>query len=77
MENNEETMQVKIHDAHFVKEIPKENPGHLTVKNKQLYVSVTDGYIYINKLQLPNKKSMETTALLNGFQFPTTARFIS
>ena len=77
MENNEETMQVKIHDAHFVKEIPKENPGHLTVKNKQLYVSVKDGYIYINKLQLPNKKSMETTALLNGFQFPTTARFIS
>lgn len=77
MENNEETIQLKIHDAHFVKEIPKENPGHLTVKNKQLYVSVTDGYIYINKLQLPNKKSMETNALLNGFQFPTTARFIS
>ncbi len=77
MENNEEIMQVKIYDVHFVKEIPKENPGQLTVKNKQLYVSVTDGNIYINKLQLPNKKSMETTALLNGFQFPTTARFIS
>ena len=77
MENNGKTMQVKIHGAQFVKEITKEKPGHLTVENKQLSVSVTDGNIYINKLQLPNKKSMETTALLNGFQFPTTARFIS
>jgi methionyl-tRNA formyltransferase len=77
MENNAETIQVKIHEAHFVSETPKEKPGHITVKNKELYVSVADGYIYINKLQLPNKKSMETTALLNGFQFPTTARFIS
>jgi methionyl-tRNA formyltransferase len=77
MENNAETIQVKIHDAHFVSETPKEKPGHITVKNKELYVSVADGYIYINKLQLPNKKSMETRALLNGFLFSATARFIS
>ena len=77
MENNAETIQVKIHDAHFVSETPKEKPGHITVKNKELYVSVADGYIYINKLQLPNTKSMETRALLNGIMFSTTARFIS
>ena len=76
MENNEETVQVKIQNAHFFTGTPTETPGHIKVENKQLYVSVADGYVYIDKLQLPNKKSMETAALLNGFQFPTTARFM-
>jgi methionyl-tRNA formyltransferase len=76
MENNEETVQVKIQNAHFITGTPTETPGHIKVENKQLYVSVADGYVYIDKLQLPNKKSMETAALLNGFQFPTTARFM-
>jgi methionyl-tRNA formyltransferase len=76
MENNEETVQVKIQNAHFVTGTPSETPGHIKVENKQLYVSVADGNVYIDKLQLPNKKSMETAALLNGFQFPTTARFV-
>jgi methionyl-tRNA formyltransferase len=77
MENNEETVHVKIQNAHFITGTPTETPGHIKVENKQLYVSVADGYVYIDKLQLPNKKSMETTALLNGFQFPTIARFKS
>ena len=76
MENNEESVQVKIQNAHFVTGTPTETPGHIKVENKQLYVSVADGYVYIDKLQLPNKKSMETAALLNGFQFLTTARFV-
>jgi methionyl-tRNA formyltransferase len=76
MENNEETVQVKIQNAHFVTGTPAQTPGHIKVENKQLYVSVADGNVYIDKLQLPNKKSMETAALLNGFQFPTTARFV-
>ena len=76
MENNEETVQVKIQNAHFITGTPTETPGHIKVENKQLYVSVADGYVYIDKLQLPNKKSMETATLLNGFQFPTTARFM-
>lgn len=76
MENNEETVLVKIQNAHFITGTPTETPGHIKVENKQLYVSVADGYVYIDKLQLPNKKSMETATLLNGFQFPTTARFM-
>lgn len=76
MKNNVETVQVKIQEAHFVEEKHIETLGQITVKEKQLYVSVVDGYVCINKLQLPNKKSMETAALLNGFKFPTTARFV-
>ncbi len=76
MENNEETVQVKIQNAHFIAGTPIETPGHIKVEDKQLYVSVADGYVYIDRLQLPNKKSMETAALLNGFQFPATARFV-
>jgi methionyl-tRNA formyltransferase len=76
MENNGENVQIKIQNAHFITGTPNENPGHIKVENKQLYVSVADGYVYIDKLQLPNKKSMETATLLNGFQFPTTACFV-
>ena len=76
MENNEETVQVKIQNAHFKAGKPIETPGQIKVEDKQLYVSVADGYVYIDRLQLANKKSMETAALLNGFQFPATARFV-
>jgi methionyl-tRNA formyltransferase len=76
MENNGENVQIKIQNAHFITGTPNEIPGHIKVENKQLYVSVADGYVYIDKLQLPNKKSMETATLLNGFQFPTTACFV-
>ena len=76
MENNEETVQVKIQKAHFIVGTPIETPGNIKAEDKQLYVSVTDGYVYIDRLQLPNNKSMETAALLNGFQFSATARFV-
>lgn len=76
MENKEETVQVKIQDAHFIRRIHIETPGCIIVEKKRLYVAVADGYVYIDKLQLPNKKVMETAALLNGYQFPTTAFFV-
>jgi methionyl-tRNA formyltransferase len=76
MENYEKRLQVKIQLAHFVAGTPIEIPGRIKIKDKQLCVSVIDGHVYIDKLQLPNKKSMETAALLNGFQFSTTSRFL-
>jgi methionyl-tRNA formyltransferase len=76
MENYEKRLQVKIQLAHFVAGTTIETPGRIKIKDKQLCVSVIDGHVYIDKLQLPNKKSMETAALLNGFQFSTTSRFL-
>ncbi len=76
MENYEKRVHVKIQLAHFVAGTSIEVPGHINIKNKQLCVSVIDGYVYIDRLQLPNKKSMETAALLNGLPFSRASRFL-
>ena len=76
MENDEKSVQVKIQLAHFIAGTSIGTPGRIKIKDKQLCVCVMDGYVYIDRLQLPNKKSMETAALLNGFEFSTTSRFL-
>ncbi len=76
METDQEVVSVKIQRAHFVAGTPTNAPGHITIEEKQLRVCVMDGYVAIDMLQLPNKKSMETASLLNGYQFPKKCRFI-
>lgn len=71
-----EEIYIKIKRAHFVSGNPINTPGTLQVEDGQLYIEVVDGYVYIDELQLPNKKSMKTTALLHGYQFPDNSRFI-
>lgn len=72
----DEQLYVKLKRAHFVKGKPVHPPGTITVEDKLLSVTVNDGYVYIDELQLPNKKNMETAALLNGFNFPESSRFV-
>ena len=71
-----EELYVKLNYAHFVVGRPILPPGTITIEDQQLNVAVNDGYVYIDELQLPNKKSMKTAALLNGFSFPEKSRFI-
>ena len=70
-----EELYVKFKRAHFVKGNPVHPPGTITIEDQLLSVAVNDGYVYVDELQLPNKKSMETAALLNGFHFPEKCRF--
>ncbi len=71
-----EELYVKLKRAHFVTGNPIHPPGRVFIEDKQLSVSVSDGYVFIDTLQLPNKKSMETPALLNGYRFPEKCRFV-
>lgn len=71
-----EELYVKLKRARFMTGTPIHPPGIITIEDRQLYVSVIDGYVYLDELQLPNKKSMDTAALLNGYSFPEKCRFV-
>ena len=47
--------------------------NQLVVEGKQLKVAHTNGFLCIKEVQLPNKKRMLATDLLNGFQFSSDA----
>lgn len=47
--------------------------NQLVVEGKQLKVAHTNGFLCIKEVQLPNKKRMLATDLLNGFQFSANA----
>jgi len=72
----DEKLYVKLKRAHFITGTPINPPGTVTTEDQQLHVAVNDGYVYLDELQLPNKKSMDTAALLNGFSFPEKCRFV-
>jgi methionyl-tRNA formyltransferase len=76
LEFSDEELYVKLKRAHFIVGTPINPPGTITIEDQQLNVAVSDGYVYVDELQLPNKKSMETDALLNGFHFPEKCRFV-
>ena len=76
LELPDEKLYIKLKKAHFISGRPIQTPGVITIEGQQLSVAVNDGYVYIDELQLPNKKSMDTTALLNGFSFPKKCRFV-
>ncbi len=75
LEAEAQEIYIKIKRAHFVAGNPIHTPGALSVEDDQLSITVIDGYVYVEELQLPNKKSMETAALLRGYQFPAHSRF--
>ena len=66
---NEEKLRTKIHAVSPVKEPHNHTPGTLIVDHKTLKVYARDGYLLIEEIQLPGKRKMKTTDLLNGFSF--------
>ncbi len=47
--------------------------NRLIVEGKQLKVAHKEGFLCIKEVQLPNKRRMQTTDLLNGFKVSATA----
>ena len=67
-----EVLNVKVYDALFEPVSHQYPIGELLVDKKGLRVAVKDGYIRLLELQLPAKKRMKTTDLLNGFNYDNT-----
>ena len=76
IDNITETLEVKIHKAR--KEIIQHNHkiGSLHFTKKEIKVSVKDGFIILDELQLPGKRKMNSADLLNGFSFNQKAKML-
>lgn len=70
-----ETQTVKIYQTEILRRPHKMKPGSIVIENGKIKVACKSDFIEIVELQLPNKKRMKTSDLLNGFQFTANARF--
>ncbi len=71
----ENTQVIKVFKTEILSKRHHMQPGSIVIDEGQLMVACKEGFIIIHELQLPNKKRMETTDLLNGYQFSADARF--
>ena len=46
----------------------------IVIENKQIKVAHSEGFLYCESVQMPNKRRMEVKDLLNGYQFAPLAR---
>ena len=67
---------VKLLSVDFLFQVHQEEIGSIKCNTKQLFVHVKDGIIQVNRLQLANKKAMDTLNLLNGYQIHPSSQFI-
>ncbi|RMA64593.1 methionyl-tRNA formyltransferase [Ulvibacter antarcticus] len=74
--NNEEILKVKIYAATFEEEEHILAIGFIEAGKKEMKVAVKDGYLNITEIQLPGKRKMEISALLNGYSFSEEAKLM-
>lgn len=74
--NGEDIMKAKCYLGNFIaEEHPLEN-GSIITSKKEMKVATSDGFIYMTEMQLPGKRKMDVTSLLNGFQVLDTAKMM-
>ena len=66
--NGNEDMAVKILQATFRKDEHSEEFGKVKTEEKKICVAVPNGWIQIDRIQLPGKKAMKCEDLLNGYR---------
>jgi len=69
LHNNNEESKTKIYSANFERSEQNLKPGSILISKKELKVACADGFIIINEIQLPGKRKMDVSSLLNGFSF--------
>lgn len=67
--NNNEELKAKIYGASFEKADEHNEPGTVEVSKKELKIACLDGNIIIKEIQLPGKRKMDISSLLNGYSF--------
>ncbi len=72
--NDGDEVIVKILKATPINVTHSEETGHITTTKKDILVAAIGGYIKIEEIQLPGKKKMESSALLNGYTFEKEAK---
>lgn len=73
IKNDKQEWSVKFYETSFVKENHNYSVGKIITTKKEMKIAVTDGFIEVYSLQLPNKRKMKIAELLNGIQFDKNA----
>lgn len=76
LKNGEETIAVKLFGVEKEIENHSKTIGNIETTKNELKVAVKDGYIIIKEMQLPGKRKMDITSLLNGYHFSTDAKML-
>ena len=74
LNNNGEYLRIKIFDAEILETVHFHDKGQVVEKDSKLMIATTDGYLICKEMQLPNKKRMTVSALLNGYSVGSNAR---
>ncbi|MEW7291749.1 methionyl-tRNA formyltransferase [Aquimarina sp. 2304DJ70-9] len=72
--NKGNSEHIKIYSAKLVEEPHNFDIGKVIIEDSTIKVAVKNGYMIIEKLQLPGKKAMDSKALLNGYVFYRDAK---
>lgn len=76
LENDGEEMKVKIYTATVEYEYHINGVGEIFTTKKKMRVAIKGGYLNIKEIQLPGKRKMEVSALLNGYSFNNSAKLL-
>lgn len=74
LHNNNEELKAKIYAVSFEKINHNFEPGTIQTSKKELKVACSDGYILIVEIQLPGKRKMDISSLLNGYTFDENSK---
>lgn len=75
LHNGQQELKVKLLGCRYEPYKHNEDLGRIHLENKELFVSVLDGRLAITQMQLPGKKRMPVSELLNGYRFEEGAKF--
>ena len=76
LQNDEDQLKVKVYHSFPEKESHKLKVGSIVTTKKKIKVAVPDGYLYIKEIQLPGKRKMAISDLLNGYTFSEDAKML-
>lgn len=76
LENDKEELKTKIYNAFFEKTDHNSIIGMIEATKKELKIACLDGYIHIKEIQLPGKRKMEVSSLLNGYLFSDDSKLL-
>ncbi len=74
--NNKEELKVKIYNALFETEEHTLEIGKIVATKKEMKIAVDSGYLIIEEMQIPGKRKMDITSLLNGFSFSENSKMM-
>ncbi|TPG37807.1 methionyl-tRNA formyltransferase [Flavobacterium pectinovorum] len=74
LKDKNEELNIKIYEAKLVSAEHSHETGSLIASKKEIKIAIKKGFIQLLSLQIPGKKRMQASELLNGITFSDTAK---